>query len=89
MIELALIIAYSGLLFSFTLCLIRLIIGPMLADRVVALDMIAFITIGFIAVYTIDSNQSAYMDIAVTLALVAFLTTVAFSMFIKRGVTDG
>lgn len=88
MIELAVTIAYIGLMVSFGLCMIRLIKGPMLADRVVALDMIAFTTIGFIAVYTIDSNEKAYMDIAVTLALVAFLTTVAFSIFIKRGVMD-
>lgn len=89
MIEFALIIAYIGLMLSFGLCVIRLIKGPMLADRIVALDMIAFITIGFIAVYTIDSHEKTHMDIAVTLALVAFLTTVAFSLFIKRGVTDG
>lgn len=87
MIEYAVMITYVGLMVSFGLCSYRLIRGPMLADRVVALDMIAFITIGFIAVYTIDSDEKAYMDIAVTLALVAFLTTVAFSIFIKRGVT--
>lgn len=85
MIELALNIAYVGLILSFAMCMIRLIKGPKLADRVVALDMIAFISIAFMAVYTIDSNQKAYLDIAVTLALMAFLTTIAFSIFIKRG----
>ncbi|MCV5391788.1 cation:proton antiporter, partial [Escherichia coli] len=43
--------AYSGLLLSFVMAFARLILGPTLADRVVALDLISFITSGFITVY--------------------------------------
>lgn len=77
-------IAYLGLVFSFILSFIRLVLGPTLADRVVALDLIAFLSIAFIAVYTLDTGQKALLDIAITLALVAFLGTISFARFIAR-----
>ena len=76
--------AFAGLLAGLALAFIRLCKGPSLADRVIALDLIAFITIGFIGVFTIYSNATAFMDIAITLALVAFLSTIAFARFIMR-----
>lgn len=79
---LAVVIAYIGLLISLVLALARLLIGPTLADRVVALDLTAFVTISFIAVYTIDTAEKAFLDIALTLALIAFLGTVAFARYI-------
>ncbi|CAA0092003.1 Na(+)/H(+) antiporter subunit F [BD1-7 clade bacterium] len=77
-------IAFAGLLTSFALAFIRLCKGPTLADRVIALDLIAFIVIGFIGTYSIFSGQIAFMDIAITLALVAFLSTIAFARFILK-----
>jgi multicomponent Na+:H+ antiporter subunit F len=79
--------AYIGLLLSVVMALIRLVLGPTLADRVVALDLISFVTVGFIAVYTLDSGQQSLLDIAITLGLVAFLGTIAFArlIFKKRG----
>ena len=81
---LAINFAFVGLLASLALAFIRLCKGPSLADRVIALDLIAFISIGFIGVFTIYSNATAFMDIAITLALVAFLSTIAFARFIMR-----
>lgn len=75
-------IAFLFLLIGFGFAFVRLCIGPTLADRVVALDLMAFITIGFIGVYSIFSQNTAFLDIAITLALVAFLSTVAFARFI-------
>ncbi len=77
-------ISLAGLLISYIFAFIRLCKGPTLADRVISLDLIAFITIGFIGIYSIVSNQKAFMDIAITLALVAFLSTVAFARFIYK-----
>ncbi|MDF2153842.1 cation:proton antiporter [Vibrio sp. CAU 1672] len=81
-LSLSISLAYLGLLVSFVLSFVRLTRGPTLADRVVALDLIAFLTIGFIAVYTLDSGQKSLLDIAITLGLVAFLGTIAFARFI-------
>lgn len=76
--------AYVGMLLSLVLVFIRLIKGPTLADRVVALDLIAFITVGFIAVHTLASGQKSLLDVAITLGLVAFLGTIAFAGFIAK-----
>ncbi|GEA60732.1 monovalent cation/H+ antiporter complex subunit F [Vibrio comitans] len=77
------------LFLSLVMAVIRLIIGPTLADRVVALDLISFITIGYIALYTLYSGQMALLDIAVTLGLVAFLGTIAFARLIAKQSREG
>jgi multicomponent Na+:H+ antiporter subunit F len=77
-------LVYAALLLAVVLAFVRMVAGPTAADRVVALDLIAFLSIGLIAVYTIDTGVTAWLDIAITLALVAFLGTIAFARFILR-----
>ncbi|MRR06565.1 MAG: cation:proton antiporter [Deltaproteobacteria bacterium] len=64
---------------------IRLMRGPSLPDRVVALDLMATLVIGIVAVYSIATGRSAYLDVAIILALIAFLGTVAFAYYLQRG----
>ncbi|MTI42658.1 multicomponent Na+:H+ antiporter subunit F [Roseibium hamelinense] len=79
-------IALAILSVSFILICIRTIKGPSLPDRVVALDMLVAVGIGFLAVFGILSNYPLYIDVAITLGLVGFLATVAFARFIlNRG----
>jgi multicomponent Na+:H+ antiporter subunit F len=63
----------------------RLLRGPSLPDRVVALDLIALLCIGFITIYDIITNDTIFLDVAIVLGLVAFLGTVAFARYIERG----
>ncbi|MDZ7343053.1 MAG: cation:proton antiporter [candidate division KSB1 bacterium] len=63
---------------------IRLVQGPGLPDRVVALDLIFTIGIGVIAVYAISTNQPAFLDVAIIAALIAFLGTIAFAYYLER-----
>jgi multicomponent Na+:H+ antiporter subunit F len=67
---------------SFLLTVWRVIKGPTLPDRVVALDMLVGIVIGFIALIAIRTGFTLYIDIAISLGLVGFLATVAFARFI-------
>lgn len=67
---------------AFLLTVFRVVRGPTLADRVVALDMLVGIVIGFIAVIAIRTGFTLYIDIAISLGLVGFLATVAFARFI-------
>jgi multicomponent Na+:H+ antiporter subunit F len=69
---------------SVVLVFIRFLKGPSLSDRVVALDLLITIGIGIIAVYSIISNQPTFLDIAMILALIAFLGTVAFSYYLEK-----
>ena len=66
--------------------LIRLIQGPSLPDRVVALDLMATLGIGVIAVSAITTNHPVLLDIATVVALLSFLGTVAFAFYIERRV---
>lgn len=76
--------AFAALAVSLFLAFIRLVRGPSLPDRVVALDMIAFLAIGFIALYTAVTRQQAFLDAALILALIAFVATVAFARYVER-----
>ncbi len=74
---------------AFILTTLRVVIGPELADRVLALDMLVSIGIGFIAVIAIKTGFTLYLDIAIALGLVGFLSTVAFARYIlTRGKAD-
>ncbi|ASY55684.1 MULTISPECIES: cation:proton antiporter [Sinorhizobium] len=62
--------------------MLRIIRGPTLPDRVLGLDMLVAIAIGFIAVLAIKTRFNLYIDIGIALGLVGFLATVAFARFI-------
>ncbi len=67
----------------------RLLIGPELTDRVIALDMVSMILVVFLVVFKLVSGDNAYIYVAIALALVAFLATVAFANYIDRARGDG
>lgn len=69
---------------SSLLVFIRFLLGPNLSDRVVALDLIIIIGISIIAVYSIIIKNSSFLDIAMIFALIAFLSTVAFSYYLEK-----
>lgn len=62
----------------------RLIKGPTVADRVIALDLITTLLVGFIATYAVWTNQPMLLRVAIVVALIAFLGTVAFAMLVER-----
>ncbi len=86
LIDKAIILVLAMLIVALFLAFFRLVRGPTLADRVIALDTIAILAVGIIAVYTIATNQPVFLDAATILALVVFLGTVAFARYLeKRG----
>jgi multicomponent Na+:H+ antiporter subunit F len=69
---------------SVLLIFYRFLKGPSISDRVIALDLLITTGIGIIAAYSIIMNQSTFLDIAMILALIAFLSTVAFSYYLEK-----
>ncbi|MDO9417311.1 cation:proton antiporter [Pararhizobium sp.] len=67
---------------AFLITVVRIVLGPTLPDRIVGLDMLVAIAIGFIAVIAIKTGYTLYLDIAIALGLVGFLATVAFARFV-------
>ncbi len=70
-----------GIIFA----LIRLVVGPTLADRVVALDLITTQIVGIIAVYSIAISNSTYLIDAITITILSFLGTVTFAYYLGLG----
>ena len=65
---------------------VRIVIGPTLADRVLALDLLTVLAMGFVAAVSIRTGLMVYIDIAIALALLGFLATIAFARYIlSRG----
>ncbi len=82
--EFILYIVIPILSISMLLILWRFLMGPSIVDRIIALDLIITIGIGFIAGYSILTNRPSFLDVAMILALIAFLGTVAFSYYIQK-----
>lgn len=78
-VALVLLVAAMGLAF------VRLVLGPTLADRVVALDLLAIVAVGMIGAYALRSGEENLLDAAVVLALISFVATVALARIIERG----
>lgn len=70
------------LLLGIVLVFIRIIRGPSLADRALALDLMLNLGIGLIVLTAIRTAYYAYLDVAIALGLVGFLATTAFARFI-------
>lgn len=85
MIEVALALSAAMLSIAVVISFLRLVWGPSLPDRVVALDLIAIEVVAAVAIYEIATEQPVLLDAAIVLALVAFLGTVAFARYVERG----
>ena len=70
------------------LLFIRLLIGPTLPDRAAALDVMSVLVIAIIAIFAMTTKHPIYLDIAIALALVSFLGTIAFAQFIEYQVKE-
>ena len=83
-LEIAINISIILIGISLILIFIRLAIGPSIEDRIVALDLLAANAIGFVAVYAIQNKTTAFLDVGIIVALLAFLGTVAFAYYLER-----
>lgn len=85
-LEISIVISLTVLTFSMILSLIRIIIGPSLPDRIVALEILTFMIIGIVGLYSVLTAQRAFLDVAVIISLISFLSTIAFAYYLERRV---
>ncbi|XKE46335.1 pH regulation protein F [Halomonas organivorans] len=67
------------------LALVRLIRGPSLPDRVVALELFSTMVVGIIGIVAIAAEESLLLDVAIVMALMGFMATIGFARFVERG----
>ena len=78
---------FEGLFYGFlsvlavllVLCLIRAVIGPRIADRLVAVNMMGTMVMVSIALLAVVKNQGYLVDICLIYALISFLAVVVLT----------
>ncbi len=78
----ATVLLVLGMAFAF----LRLLLGPSLPDRVVALDVFATMAVGVLALTSITTGQQMLLDVALAMAIITFLGTVALAISLEKGV---
>ncbi|WEK55976.1 MAG: Na(+)/H(+) antiporter subunit F1 [Candidatus Cohnella colombiensis] len=74
---------------SIVIALYRVIKGPSIHDRVLALDSIGYLVIGIVAILSIRLDSHAYLETILLIGILAFLSTIALSRYLERGVVIG
>ncbi|MCH8543702.1 MAG: pH regulation protein F [Alcanivorax sp.] len=85
MIDIVLWISLAIMCIALVVTFIRLVLGPTLPDRVVMLELMALLSVAFIGLYSIKSGHSAFLDVALVLALTAFLAAIGFARYLEKG----
>ena len=83
--EAILLTALAFFMIAVALLLYRVIKGPTLPDRAIALDTIGVNLISAIAIVSIVLNTKAFLEAILILGILAFIGTIAFSKYIERG----
>ena len=69
---------------SAALVFVRLVKGPSLPDRVVAMDLLGTIAVSLLVVGAAASGERAFLDAAIIIALIGFVSNIAYARFIER-----
>lgn len=86
MIEKAMLLSLALFMVAIALLLYRVVRGPSMPDRAIALDTIGVNLISAIAIVSIVLKTKAFLEAILILGILAFIGTIAFSKYIERGV---
>jgi multicomponent K+:H+ antiporter subunit F len=84
-LNVTLVIAFGAVAIAQLLSMVRLVIGPTTGDRILALDTMVVNAIGLIVLLGIAQGTRIYFEVALIIAMLGFLSTVAYARFILRG----
>lgn len=83
--EIAVLISQVIMSVALLLAFVRVVRGPSLPDRVVALELFASIVVGMVGLHAIQSAVASFIDVAIVIALMGFLAVIGFARFLERG----
>lgn len=78
------LIAVALMAVALVLAVVRLLRGPSVPDRVVAFDLLTLHVLGLICGTAILTQQWLFLDVAIILALMTFIATLAFARYVER-----
>ena len=85
MLEVITTIALVTLTVALLIAVVRLVKGPTLPDRIVAMDLIGVLVVSLIVVLAAYTGVAATLDAAIVIALVGFVGTLAYATYVERG----
>ncbi|TNF19866.1 MAG: K+/H+ antiporter subunit F [Rhodobacteraceae bacterium] len=85
LLDIALAITFVSLALGQILCMVRLVLGPTPGDRILALDTMVIMALGLVIVLGIQLGVQIYFEVALLIAMLGFVSTVALARFILRG----
>ncbi len=85
LLDIALSVAFVALALGQILSMVRLVLGPTPGDRILALDTMVINALGLVVVLGIRSGVQIYFEVALLIAMLGFVSTVALARFILRG----
>ena len=80
--------SFLVMILSLVLVMIRFLRGPTVPDRIIAFDLMAVILMGIIIIFSIWVNQTVFLEVAIIMALIAFLGTVAYARYLEKGICE-
>ncbi|MGZ2256059.1 K+/H+ antiporter subunit F [Roseobacter sp. A03A-229] len=83
--DIALIIAFVVAVLAQIMSMIRLVLGPSTGDRILALDTMVVNAIGLIVLLGIAQGVRIYFEVSLIIAMLGFVSTVAYARFVLRG----
>ena len=84
-LDLCLTIAFVAVVLSQILCMVRLVLGPSTGDRILAIDTMTINAIGLIVLLGISQGTQIYFEASLIIAMLGFISTVAYARFVLRG----
>jgi multicomponent K+:H+ antiporter subunit F len=81
----AVIFAFVLVALSQIMAMVRLVLGPSTGDRILALDTMVVNAIGIIVLLGMAQGTQVYFEAALLIAMLGFVSTVAYARFVLRG----
>lgn len=84
-LNIAIAISFLSLAIGQVMAMVRLVLGPTPGDRVLALDTMVINALGLVIMLGIYKGVQIYFEVALLIAMLGFVSTVAMARFILRG----
>lgn len=84
MIETAVVVALYTVGLAMLMSLWRLLRGPSIPDRILALDTLYINTIALLILFGMHQNSSIYFEAALIIAMLGFVSTVMLAKYVMR-----
>ncbi|SHI35159.1 multisubunit potassium/proton antiporter, PhaF subunit [Wenxinia saemankumensis] len=85
LLDIMIVVSMVALLIGSVLSMLRLALGPTTGDRILALDTMVINALGLVVVLGIYQGVQVYFEVALLIAMLGFVSTVALARFLLRG----